>query len=240
MVTSAPSSCRREFVPACALILFAMIAASCGSLAVTEPARPPTTVPTAGATFSVPTSFAAACGTVSDRVARTAATSATFVLNSPGRSPLKVALTGNAPVDAVVPTGYVCVVLGGGVPFPISGGLIGPYMAGFVPDGTLPATSAQPAPAGFVLPQACAFVAAPILGADSTVWAIDCGAQANHDARGMLGPALTQQGWIQCAMGLGSMSLKKNGAMLAVGESTLTPGEYPHITQFSRMLSPCS
>jgi hypothetical protein len=41
-------------------------------------------------------------------------------------------------------------------------------------------------------------------------------------------------------MGLGSMSAKKNGVMLAVAESTLAPGEYPRITQFSRMLSPCS
>jgi hypothetical protein len=78
------------------------------------------------------------------------------------------------------------------------------------------------------------------LGADSTVWAIDCGAQANHDARGTLGAALTQQGWTRCAMGLGSMSVKKNGVMLAVAESTLAPGEYPRVTQFARLLSPCS
>jgi hypothetical protein len=231
-------------VPACALILLAIVTASCASPAATasspSPSPSPTAASTAAATFSVPATFAAACGTVSDRVARTAATSATFVLSSPGRSPLKVALTGNAPVDAVVPAGYVCVVLDAGVPFPISGGLIGPYMAGFVADGTLPATSAQPAPAGFVLPQACAFVAAPVVGADSTVWAVDCGAQANHDARGMLGPVLIQQGWTQCAMGLGTMSAKKNGVMLAVAESTVAPGEYPRITQFSRMLSPCS
>jgi hypothetical protein len=133
LVTSAPYSRRREFVPACALILFAMIAASCGSLAVTEPAPSPTTVPTAGATFSVPATFAAACGTVTDRVARTTATSATFVLNSPERSPLKVALTGNAPVDAVVPAGYVCVLLDAGVPFPIFGGPDRPLHGGVRP-----------------------------------------------------------------------------------------------------------
>ena len=195
---------------------------------------------TPAATFSIPATFAAACGTVSDRVARTAGTNATFLLNSPGRSPLKVASAGNAPVDAVVPAGYLCLLLTAGVPLPLFDGLIGPLMPGFVAEGTFPATAARPAPTGFVLPQTCAFVAAPVVGTDYTTWAVDCGAQANHDARGTLGPPLTQQGWTGCAIGLGSMQVKKNGVMLGVQESTLAPGEYPSLTQYARLISPCN
>ncbi len=200
----------------------------------------PTAANTAAATFSVPTTFAAVCGTASDRVARTSTANATFLLNSPGRSPLKIASTGNAPIDAVIPGGYVCLLLGAGVPFPIFDGLIGPQMPGFVAEGTFPATATRPAPTGFVLPQTCAFVEPPVVGTDYTRWAVDCGAQANHDARGTLGPSLTQQGWTGCAIGLGTMQVKKNGVMLGVQESTLAPGEYPGLTQFARLISPCS
>ena len=220
----------------------AIAAMSCAPTVVPGPTQTvqPTAANTAAATFSVPATFAAVCGTASDRVARTASTNATFLLNSPGRSPLKIASTGNAPIDAVIPGGYVCLLLDAGVPFPIFGGLIGPQMAGFVAEGTFPATAARPAPTGFVLPQACAFVAAPVVGTDYTTWAVDCGAQANHDARGTLGPSLTQQGWIGCAIGLGTMQVKKNGVMLGVQESTLAPGEYPGLTQFAHVISPCS
>lgn len=196
--------------------------------------------PTAAATFAVPATFAAVCGTASDPVARTTSTNATFLLNAPGRSPLKIASTGNAPIDAVIPPGYACLLLEAGVPFPILGALIGPYDEGFVSEGTLPATSAKPAPTGFVLPQACAFVAPPVVGTDTTVWAVDCGAQANHDARGTLGPALTQQGWTTCSVGLGTMSAKKNGMMLGVQESSLAPGDYSRLTQFAWVISPCT
>lgn len=34
--------------------------------------------------------------------------------------------------------------------------------------------------------------------------------------------------------------VKKNGVMLGVQESTLAPGEYPQITQFARLISPCT
>jgi len=126
------------------------------------------------------------------------------------------------------------------VPLPIFDGLIGPQMPGFVAEGTFPATATRPAPTGFVLPQKCAFVAPPVVSTDFTKWVVDCGAQANHDARGTLGPALTQQGWIACAIGLGTAQVKKNGVMLSVQESTLAPGEYPQLTQFARLISPCS
>ena len=230
-------------VPLAVAVLFVGVRSPSLSPAVGTPITPtpaPVSPATPAATFSVPTFFASACGTVSDRVAKTTATNATFLLNSPGRSPLKIASTGNAPIDAMVPAGYLCLLLGAGVPLPIFDGLIGPLMPGFVAEGTFPATATRPAPTGFVLPQACAFVAAPVVGTDYTTWAVDCGAQANHDARGTLGPSLTQQGWTGCAIGLGTMQVKKNGVMLGVQESTLAPGEYPGLTQFARLISPCS
>jgi hypothetical protein len=134
---------------------------------------PPTPVSTAAPTFSVPATFAAVCGTASDPVAKTSSTNATFLLDSPGRTPLKIASTGNAPIDAGIPAGYACLLIDNGVPSPILVGFLGPYMEGFVSQGTVPATSAKPAPTGFALPQACAFVAPPVVGTDTTVWAVD-------------------------------------------------------------------
>ena len=218
-----------------------------GCVATTPPyrvasAKPTAAAPTAAATFSVPATFAAACGTVSDRVAKTTATNATFLLNSPGRSPLKIAWTGNAPVDAAVPAGYLCLLLEAGVPFPTLLGSLGPYDEGFVSEGRVPATSAKPAPTGFVLPQACAFVAPPVVGTDQTGWEVDC-ASANNNARGALGPALMQQGWTSCGVslgGLGNAYWKRNGVVLSVTESWLVPGDYPRLTQFARLISSCS
>jgi hypothetical protein len=180
------------------------------------------------------------CGTASDPVAKTSSTNATFLLDSPGRTPLKIASTGNAPIDAGIPAGYACLLIDNGVPSPILVGFLGPYMEGFVSQGTVPATSAKPAPTGFALPQACAFVAPPVVGTDTTVWAVDCGEQLDRDARGTLGPAFTQQGWTICGSGLATMSAKKNGVMLTVSESSLAPGDYPRLTQFARVISPCS
>lgn len=220
-----------------------LVAGSGGVPTVSIQTVEPTAVSTAAATFSVPARFAVVCGTMSEGV-QISRGNATFFLNAPGRSPLKVASTGPGPIDAMVPSGtaqssYVCLLLDAGVPLPIFAGLIGPQMPGFVSQGTVPATSAKPAPTGFVLPQGCAFVAPPVVGTDSTVWAVDCGAQANGDARGTLGPALTQQGWTSCAIGLGTMQVKKNGVLLGVQESTLAPGDYPRLTQSERLISPC-
>ncbi len=223
----------------------AVAATTCGPTVSTGPILTvqPTAAHTAAATFSVPAIFASVCGTMSDGVARTTSTNATFLLNAPGRSPLKIASTEPGPIDVMVPSGrasgYVCLLLEAGVPLPIFAGLIGLGMRGFIPEGTFPATTAQPSPTGFVLPQACAFVAPPVVGTDTTVWAVECGAKLS-DARGTLGSALTQQGWTSCGVGLGTMSAKKNGVMLGLQESTLASGDYPRLTQFARVISPCS
>lgn len=223
---------------ACALAVSVGACATGGSTVA-----PTRVVPSAAGTFSVPAAFAVACGTMSDGVQITRA-NATFVLSSPGRPPLKIASNGPGPIDVMVPSGvtqssYVCLLLDAGTPFPVFAGLIGPGMPGYVVQGTVPATSANPFPTGFVLPQACAFVAPPTVGTDATVWLVDCGAQANHDARRTLGLAFAQQGWTSCALGLGSMWQKKNGTMLGVTESTLAPGDYPRLTQSAQLIPPC-
>jgi hypothetical protein len=214
-----------------------LLAASCAAPAtVASSSIASSTVPTAAAntaaaTFSVPATFAAVCGTASDRIARTSTADATFLLNSPGRSPLKIASTGNAPIDAVIPGGYVCLLLGAGVPFPIFDGLIGPQMPGFVAEGTFPATAARPAPTSFTLPQACAFVRPPEVGADQTYWWVDCGAQLNRDARGTLGTALVQQGWTRCGPAAATEAFYKGTTRIVVVESSLAPGDYPRFSQ---------
>lgn len=107
-----------------------------------------------------------------------------------------------------------------------------------VEPGSFPATIAFPAPTGFVPPQACAYVAAPAVGADRTDWQIDCG--ANNDARGILGAALAQQGWRSCGSGLATAQWRKNDVLLAVTESSLAPGDYPRLSEYARVTSPCS
>jgi hypothetical protein len=90
-----------------------------------------------------------------------------------------------------------------------------------------------------VPPQACAYVAAPVVTTDQTDWRLDCGA-ANNNARGVLGQALAQQGWTSCGSGAATAQWRRNDVMLAVSESSLAPGDYPKLTQFVRVTSPCS
>lgn len=175
--------------------------------------------------------WASACGIVSDYVANTSTTSGSLMINSPGRSPLKVTLTSPRSTPGGGISGYVCAGLVAGSPNPIFNGLWPPNTPGFVAEGTLPATKADPAPTGFVVPQLCAYVQPPLAGGDQNEWKVDCGATANRDARATLGSALTQQGWTLCGVGLGGASWAKGTARLDVGESSLAPGDYPKIVQ---------
>lgn len=224
------------------VILPALFIASCAAPATSGSPPAPTltvAVATAAATFSVPATFASVCGTASERVARTATANATFLLDSSGRSALKVTFPGNAPVDAIIPPGYVCLLLEPGVPLPTFAGLIGPQMPGYVAQGTFPATAARPTPTGFTLPQACAYVEPPVGRAEQTDWSIDCGAANNHNARGTLGPALAVQGWTPCATGLANAQWRKDNVMVGVVESSLAPGEYMRLAQLARIVPPC-
>jgi hypothetical protein len=164
-----------------------------------------------------------------------------LVLNSPGRDPFKLTIPAGRLGGGGVGIGsYACVGVLAGVPYPLFDGFATSGTPGFVNPGVVPATAASPAPTGFVLPPACAYVAAPVVGADQTDWKIDCGASNNNNARGTFGPALTQQGWTLCGAGLAGAQWRKNDVMLSVSESSLAPGDYPRLTQFARVIAPCS
>ncbi len=236
-------------MPLRALILVGLLAASCAAPTTVAPAPTPTATavaptstqtvaptvvatvaPTPTATFGpVPGAWASACGQVSDFVSKTGTTVGSMVLNSPGRTPLKIKLYDNPAGSAI--SGYICAGLLADVPDPAYGGIWPPNTVGFVPEGTLPATKAGPAPTGFVLPQACAFVRQPELGADQTYWWVDCGAQLNRDARGTLGTALVQQGWTRCGPAAATEAFYKGTTRIVVVESSLAPGDYPRFSQ---------
>lgn len=202
----------------------------------------PSVIPTATAASDSPiparsNTFAAVCGTISDFTAETVQANGFLVLDAPGRAPLKITIAAGRLGGRAA--NYVCVQVRAGTPHPLFDGFFTPGTPGFIDDGKVPASVALPAPTGFVIPQTCAYVAPPIVGAEQTDWWIDCGATNNSNARGTLGPILSQQGWALCASGLASASWQKSGVMLGISESSLAPGDYPRITQFIRVISPC-
>jgi hypothetical protein len=179
----------------------------------------------------IASSWAATCGTVSDLVASTSTAGGSFVLSSPGRAPLKVALSAANPPPGEL-SGYICAsIYGTGAPMAFFAGLWPPATAGFIPEGTLPATKASPSPDGFALPQSCIYIAPPVVGTDQKEWSIDCGATANRDARGTLAPVLTQQGWTSCGSVTATATWAKGTTRLLIVESSGSPGDYPRIVQ---------
>jgi len=182
-------------------------------------------------------SFAMVCGTISDFVSDSANANGSFVLNSTGRDPLRITI----PAGRLggVAANYVCIEVLAGVPNPVFAGFLPGAAPDFIAFGTFPATRASPAPTGFTLPQACAYVAPPDVGVDQTDWKVDCGA-ANNNARGILGAALAQQNWRSCGSGLATAHWQKSDVMLGVSESSLAPRDYPLLTQYARVASPCS
>lgn len=119
---------------------------------------------------------------------------------------------------------YVCVWLTQGAPM---GGFESQVRSGE------PGYIAQILPNGFVLPQGCAYIGLPTADAEGLAvsWKVDCGATANRNARGTLGPSFTQQGWVSCASGLASEIWRKDTSRLTVSEGSGAPGEYPTLTQ---------
>ena len=223
-------------------LLFVLLAA-CGSRIDTPSPTPSATVaatasPSPSAAATARSTFASICGTIGDFVSESSPTNGSFVLGSPGRAPLRITI----PAGRLggIGAGYVCIEVVAGVPYPLFDGFFPQGTAGFVNAGTFPATIASPAPAGFVLPQACAYAVPPVVGADQTDWKVDCGAANNNNARGILGPALTQQGWTSCGAGLATEHWRKNNLMLGVSESSLAAGDYPRLTQGARVTSPCA
>ncbi|MDQ2914484.1 MAG: hypothetical protein M3T56_14690 [Chloroflexota bacterium] len=119
---------------------------------------------------------------------------------------------------------YVCVRLGRGAP-----------MAGFLSQVRSGESGyiAEVLPNGLALPQGCAYVGLPTTDADAVavIWKADCGAAANRNARGTLGPSFTQQGWSSCASGLATEIWRKDTSRLTVSEGSGSPGEYPTLSQ---------
>jgi hypothetical protein len=222
-----------------ALVLLITFAVGCTSSSVPTPpqsasatlAATPASTPSAATSPAVRT-FASVCGTTTGFDGALNG----IVLNAQGREPLKVTI----PTGRIGVAGYVCVGVLAGVPYPLLDGFFPHGTPGFVEPGVVPATAAVPAPTGFVLPAACAFVAPPVVNADQTDWKIDCGAANNNNARGTFGPALAQQGWTSCGAGLAAAQWRKNDVMLSVSESSLAPGDYPRLTQFARVIAPCA
>jgi len=224
--------------------LLAVLVVACAAPAVSAPSSisslavaTSSSNPTATASAIGRGSFAAVCGTISDFVSDTAQTNGSFVLDSPGRDPLRITI----PAGRLggVAANYVCIAVLAAVPHPLFDGFLPGGTPGFIASGSFPATSASPAPTGFTPPQTCAYVAPPVVAPDQTEWKIDCGA-ANKNARGILGGALTQQGWRSCGSALATAQWQKNDVMLTVTESSLVPGDYPRLTQYARVVSPCS
>jgi hypothetical protein len=224
-----------------------MVAAACSG-PVTAPTRIPTATvaPTPSSSATVPStptsraSFAMVCGDVSNFVSDSAGANGSFVLNSRGRDPLRITIPAGR-LGGGVAANHVCIEVLGGIPDPVFAGFVPGGAPQFIAPETFPATRASPAPTGFTLPQACAYVAPPTFtfGTDQTAWQVDCGTASNN-ARGILGAALSQQGWRSCASGLASAQWQKSEVMLAVSESSLAPGDYPRLTQYARVTSPCS
>ncbi len=209
-------------------------------IATASPTQAPTPTPSTAAPLATSTAtvWADACGRVSDFTHTTTTTNGSFVLNSPGRTPLKITLTPARTNPEATFGNYVCVALDAGLPYPIFAGLGAPNTAPYIPEGTYPATNAMPAPTGFVLPQSCAYVAPPQVG-ERNDWKVDCGAEANRNARGTLGAALQQQGWSSCSPAAGTMRFMKGTLEIVVVESSLAPGDYPRFTQGVRSATGC-
>jgi len=181
---------------------------------------------------STSTVWALACGTVSDLVRTTATANGSLVLNAPGRAPLPITLTPARWNPEASVAGYVCATVDAGIPRSIFAGLSVPGNAEvYVEAGMYPATRAKPSPTGFVVPQTCAFIRPPELGADQTSWWVDCGAQLNNNARGTIGAALMQQGWTACGPATATETYYAGAMRIVVVESSLAPGDYPRFTE---------
>ncbi len=92
------------------------------------------------------------------------------------------------------------------------------------PSTSSPVSTPSPTPIGFVLPPGCAYVGPRITGPEpSQNRQVDCGSDANRNARGTLGPVFTQQGWTSCGAGLATATWTKGETTLTVSESSGAP-----------------
>jgi hypothetical protein len=119
---------------------------------------------------------------------------------------------------------YVCVWLEQGAP-------MGGYLSRALPGE--PGYIADILPNLFMLPAGCAYVAPATTDTDALTvrWRFDCGATANSNARGALGPAFTTQGWTMCSSGLANQTWRQSTSRLTVSEGAGGPGGYPFLAQ---------
>src|SRR5712691_11225204 len=116
-------------------LLGMLIVACTASPASTPSATPSATIhatvaPSPTPAASAPGSFAAVCGTVSDFLGDDPQTSGSFVVNSPGRSPLKITVPAGRLGGSA--SGYVCTEVLAGAPYPLFDGFFTSGTAGFV------------------------------------------------------------------------------------------------------------
>ena len=98
--------------------------------------------------------------------------------------------------------------------------------------------SPTPVPTGFALPASCAFVGAATLTPRSNEWRIDCGLEGNRDIRGVLEPALLQQGWAFCARAASPAWSKYLAGVLTIVQPS-SSGELPRLVAQQQTLANC-
>lgn len=85
-------------------------------------------------------------------------------------------------------------------------------------------------PGDFRLPPNCVYVALPKRsGPNGLDWMVNLGTQGNQAARGVLGPALSSQGWTYLRHGLATASWAKSGLLVTVCEGSGQSGNYPRL-----------
>jgi hypothetical protein len=222
------------------LAAIALMLAACAPVSVTPAPSQTTTLAPSPTSALTPTpsqtapptarGFALACGTISRFVGDTAQADGVIVLEAPGRDSLRLTIPAGR-LGGGGASGYVCVQVQQGSPYPLFDGFVPGGISIFVREGAVPATAALPAPSGFTLPQACAFVATPSVSVAQTDWLIECGPSKDRDARGTLAPELIRQGWSLCGSALAAAQWRKGNTALLISESSLAPGDYPRLTQ---------
>jgi hypothetical protein len=222
------------------LAAIALVLAACAPTSVTPASSPTATLGASQTSAPTPTSpqtvaptprgYALVCGTISRFVGDSAQADGVIVLEAPGRDSLRLTIPAGR-LGSGGASGYVCVQVQRGNPSPLFDGFVPGGVSIFIQEGTIPATAASPAPTGFMLPQACAFVATPSVSPAQIDWLIECGPSKDRDTRGALAPELTRQGWTLCGSGLAVAQWRKGNTALLVSESSLAPGDYPRLTQ---------
>ena len=179
----------------------------------------------------VPLRFAG-CGTVT-MYASSVGLRILTIAADPIRTQFRLSGNGVAPQDVGLGS---LILIGGRLMPPDSGSIDAFNLTDFAVSAvaSCPPATVSPLPIGFSVPAGCRFVAAPVVGADGSEWRYDCGAVANHDARGVLAAALTAQRWTLCSSVTATATWGKGALRLLIAESSGAAGDYPRLTQPAR------